>query len=130
GPCTDPPGAVLPLSRFGIARVVRSGLPVAKPLAGNEGEIRTPRGNQPAAFRGSITMTTVASQNEKLKVPLAMKLLARALDPAALDGEAKTSATMFVRVCRREGIGLPELVTALALVRYVERDDPDPEPAA
>jgi hypothetical protein len=59
-----------------------------------------------------------------------MKLLARALDPAALDGEAETSATMFVRVCRRDGIGLPELVTALAPLRYVERAEPEPEPAA
>jgi hypothetical protein len=79
-----------------------------------------------------MTMTTVATENPKLKVPLAMKLLARALDPAALDGEAATSATMFVRVCRREGIGLPELMTALAPVRYVEREtiEPEPEPAA
>jgi hypothetical protein len=59
-----------------------------------------------------------------------MKLLARALDPAALDGEAETSATMFARVCRREGIGLPELVTALAPVRYMPRDETESEPPA
>jgi hypothetical protein len=38
-PCADPPGAVLPLSRVGAARLVRGRLPVAKPLAGDEAEI-------------------------------------------------------------------------------------------
>jgi hypothetical protein len=75
-------------------------------------------------------MSRIAQQPEKPKTDLAMKLLARALDPGARDGEAETSAVMFVRACRRQGIILPDLVTALAPARHVERAGPDPEPPA
>lgn len=48
----------------------------------------------------------------------ALKILARGLDPACLDGEAEISALMFIRHCRRAAITLPALVTALAPVKF------------
>lgn len=57
---------------------------------------------------------TAENPTDKARVDLVVKLLARALDPAAHEGEANTSATMMVRVARRESISLPRLSEFLA----------------
>lgn len=49
----------------------------------------------------------VAATSDSPRLDLIHKLLARALDPSALDGEAETSAVKMVTVARREHITLP-----------------------
>lgn len=49
------------------------------------------------------------------------KLLRRALDPAALDGEAENSALKFILIARREGIGYEQLAAAIAPPARVSR---------
>src|SRR5580704_10924143 len=44
---------------------------------------------------------------------LPVKLLAYALDPAALDGEAETAAVRFIRAARRDGITFNALAESL-----------------
>ena len=74
-------------------------------------------------------MNTSYTTPELKAADRAMKILARALDPACLDGEAETSASMFVRHCRREGVTLQLLTTAIVPVRPVQ-PVPDKRPEA
>jgi hypothetical protein len=58
----------------------------------------------------------------------AMKCLARALDPATLDGEATTSATMFIRLLRAAQVTLPDLLRALpAPAHHIMPEPPEPD---
>lgn len=55
---------------------------------------------------------------------LPIKLLAYALDPAALDGEAETAAVRFIRAARRDGFTIDTLAECLPRVSQPNRQEP------
>jgi hypothetical protein len=74
-----------------------------------------------------MASSTATDEKSTDGLRLVDKLLARAFDPAARDGEAENAAGKAVLVCRRNGIGLPRLAEHLARECKVL---PPPTPAA
>jgi hypothetical protein len=69
----------------------------------------------------------MAAQVDPAIIDRARKLLARALDPSARDGEAEIAATMFVRALRRAGMNVDTFLEAFApppVVIEIEAEEP------
>jgi hypothetical protein len=73
---------------------------------------------------------TATAPKATVAISRAMKCLARALDPATLDGEAETSAVICIRTLRGAEVGLEQFTAAIMPARRAPSREKDAPPAA